>query len=96
MSSYAAPVQIAAVFAAIVWPLAAALALVLWTRARAAERRRRLTAIERGLQVFFQTVEGQPIPGRLEMVVDALEEHLAIRVQAKAAARRRRKDAKTS
>jgi hypothetical protein len=78
MSSIAAPLQIAATGAAIVWPLAAGATLVLWTKARAAERRRRLALIEGGLQGLFRSVQGQPLPERLELVVDALEEHEAM------------------
>jgi hypothetical protein len=75
MSSFAAPLQIAAASAAVVWPLAAGLTLVLWTKARAAERRRRLSVIEGGLQGLFHAIESQPLPDRLELAVDALEEH---------------------
>lgn len=75
MSSLAAPLQIAALVAAIVWPLAAGASLVLWTKARAADRRRKLALIDGGLQGMFRTVETQPVPDRLALVVDALEEH---------------------
>ena len=78
MSIFAAPLQIAAVSSAIVWPLAAGATLVLWTKARAAERQRRLAMIDGGLQGIFRTVEAQPLPERLELVVDALEEHAAM------------------
>jgi hypothetical protein len=78
MSSFAAPLQIAAASSAVLWPLAAGATLVLWTKARAAERRRRLALIEGGLQGMFRTVQGQPVPERLELVVDALEEHAAM------------------
>lgn len=92
MSSLAAPLQIAAASSAIIWPLAAGVTLVLWTKARAAERRRRLTMIDGGLKGMFRTVEGQPVPERLELVVDALEEHEAMTkfAEASAAAHRRK------
>ncbi|THD78867.1 MAG: hypothetical protein E7812_10880 [Phenylobacterium sp.] len=78
MSMFATPLQFAAASTAIVWPLAAGATLVLWTRARAAERQRRLARIDGGLQGLFRTVEAQPLPERLELVVDALEEHAAM------------------
>jgi uncharacterized protein HemX len=92
-----APLQIAAASVAVAWPLAAGLTLVLWTKARAAERRRRLAAIEGGLKGLFHAVERQPLSERLELVVDALDEQAAMAAQAKAAApRRRRKAAPTN
>lgn len=78
MSSLASPIQILATSAAVAWPLAAGATLVLWTKARAAERRRRLAAIEAGLQGLFRSVEAQAVPDRLELVVDALEERAAM------------------
>jgi hypothetical protein len=95
MTSFAAPPQFAAATSAIVWPLAAGVTLVLWTKARAAERRRRLALIEGGLQGMFRTVQGQPVPERLELVVDALEEHEAMTKFAAASAPSRRKTAPT-
>lgn len=85
MSSIAAPLQIAATSAAIAWPLAAGLTLVLWTKARAAERRRKLALVEGGLQGMFRSVATQGVPARLELVVDALEEHAELTVAAAAA-----------
>jgi hypothetical protein len=97
MSSFAAPLQIAATSAAIVWPLGAGLTLVLWTKARAAERRRRVSAIEGGLQGLFHAVETQPVPDRLELVVDALEEQADMTAKTAAdAPHGRRKVAPTS
>jgi hypothetical protein len=91
MSSFAAPLQIAAASSAIIWPLAAGVTLVLWTKARAAERRRRLALIDGGLKGMFRTVEGQGVPDRLELVVDALEEHDDMTRFAEASAAARRK-----
>jgi hypothetical protein len=93
MSSFAAPFQIAAASAAIVWPLAAGATLVLWTQVRAAERRRRLAVIDGGLQGLFRTVAVQPVPDHLALVVDALEEHAEITAMV---ARPRRKTASAS
>ena len=97
MSTFAAPLQIATVSLAVLWPVGTGLALVLWTRARAAERVRRLAAIEHGLQGLFRSIESQAAPGRLELVVDALAEQAAIGPPAKAgSAGRRRKAAPTN
>ena len=91
MSSFAEPLQIAATTAAVVWPLAAGATLVLWSKARAADRRRKLALIEGGLQGMFRGVQSQPVPERFELVVDALEEHEAMaRIAAAAAAAARR------
>ena len=76
MTSLADPLHIAAVFAAVLWPLALGVSLVLWSKLRAAERRRRLNAIEGGLQGLFGAVAAQPVPERLELVVDTLAEHM--------------------
>lgn len=84
MSSYAAPLQIAAVCAAVRWPLSVGLALVLWSRVRAAERRRRLAALDAGLAGMFRAVQAEPVPGRLELVVEALEERDAMAAPAAA------------
>jgi hypothetical protein len=75
MSNLAHPLQLVAASSAILWPLAAGAALVLWTKARAAERRRRLAMIDGDLKGMFRSVEAQPVPERLELVVDALAEH---------------------
>jgi hypothetical protein len=79
MSSFADPFQVLAISAAILWPLAAGVSLVLWTKARAAEHRRRLALVEGGLQGMFRTVEAQGVPDRLQLVVEALEEGEALR-----------------
>lgn len=84
MEISAAPLQIVAISAAVLWPLALGATFVLWTKARAADRRRKLAAIEHGLQGMFRSVETQPAPGRLEMVVDALDEQVASTVAAAA------------
>lgn len=97
MNSFAEPVQIAALSAAVLWPLAAGATLVLWTKARAAERRRRLAVIDGGLQGLFHTMARQPVPDRLEMVVETLEDREILTPKAgEAAAPRRRKTAPAS
>jgi hypothetical protein len=97
MSSLASPIQIAATSAAMVWPLAAGATLVMWTKVRAAERRRHLAAVETGLQGLFRSVEAQPVPDRLELVVEALEEQAAVSPKiTRPAPRPRRKAARAS
>lgn len=89
MSSFASPLQIAAVAAAVAWPFAAGLGVVLWSKARAAARARRDAALEGDLQGMFRQVEARGVPARLALVVDALEEHDALSAaadRAKAAA----------
>ena len=56
------------------WPLAAGIVLVIWSRARAAEHARREAALESELQALYRDVEGRPVPERLAVVIEALEE----------------------
>ena len=81
MFGVASPLQIALALSALVWPLAAGLGLVLWSKARAAERARREAALDRELSGMFRTVEGRPVPERLALVVEALEEAQAMQAQ---------------
>ena len=82
--------HLAIVLAAVGWPLAAGATLVLASQVRAAERRRRLAALEGGLQGLFRSVSTEPVPARLELVVEALEEQLEMsRRPAPARARQR-------
>ncbi|RAK56811.1 hypothetical protein [Phenylobacterium deserti] len=78
--------QIATVAGAVVWPLGAGLALVLWSKARAAAHARKVAAMEADLRGMFHDIESSPVPNRLTMVVDALEEGEAL-TPARAAAR---------
>jgi len=82
MSSFADPASLAATSAAVLWSLALGATLVLWTKARAAARRRRLAALDNGLTGLFRSIEEQPAPERLEMVIDTLVEHEALGVSA--------------
>lgn len=59
---------------ALLWPLAAGVAVVIWSKARASARTRRAGAVEAKLRAAYREVEGQPVPERLEMVMGALEE----------------------
>jgi hypothetical protein len=88
-----APVHLAAATAAIAWPAAAGVTLVLWSRARAAERRRRLAVLEGGIKGLFRAVESQPLSPQLELVVEAIAEQAAMSAQTKAPAPRRRRKA---
>lgn len=79
MANLASPLEIAAVLSAVGWPFAAGLGVVLWSKVRAERRARRLAALDAELKGFFQTVEGRPVPERLQLVVEALEEAQAMR-----------------
>lgn len=85
MTSLAPSLQIAAVAAAVGWPFAAGLGVVLWSKARAAERQRRMAALEGDLRNLYRDVEGRPLPDRLALVVEALEEAEALKPAAPAA-----------
>ena len=74
MGNLATPLQLATVASALIWPLAAGVGVVLWSKARAANHAKRMAAMETQLQDFYRTVEAKPIPPRLAMVVEALEE----------------------
>ena len=78
MTSLAPSLQVAAIVAAVGWPLAAGLGLVMWSKVRAGERQRRMAALQRDLRGLYHGVEAQPVPERLAMVVDALEEGEAL------------------
>lgn len=90
MTTLAPPLQIAAAVAAVGWPFAAGLAVVLWSKARAAERQRRTAALEGDLRNLYQTVENKPVPDRLTLVVEALEEAEALKPAQPAATRKGR------
>lgn len=74
MGGFASPLQFVSVASALVWPSAAGLAVVLWSRSRATARARRLAALQGELQSLYRTVQAKPVPPRLRMVVDALKE----------------------
>lgn len=71
-------VGLVAVFA---WPLALGLTVVLWSKVRAAERVRREAALGAELRGLYRMVEGQAVPERLALVVEALEEADAMAAQ---------------
>ena len=68
------PLQLATLGAALLWPLAAGVAVVVWSKIRAAARAKQLSAMDGKLKELYRTVESKPAPSRLMMVVDALEE----------------------
>jgi hypothetical protein len=74
MGAVPTPLQFAAVIGALVAPLAAGVAVVVWTKARAAARARRVEAMEGQLKDLYHTIASEPAPTRLAMVVEALEE----------------------
>lgn len=78
MGGIPSPLQIAAFAGALVWPLAAGLGVVFWSKARAAARARRLAAVDEGLQSLYRELENRPPPARLGKVVEALEEGEAL------------------
>jgi hypothetical protein len=78
MSNLLAPLQSATVATALIWPLAAGVAVVIWSKFRAAARARRVAALEGELKNLYQAVEAEPVPPDLSMVIDALEEGEAL------------------
>jgi hypothetical protein len=74
MGALASPLQFAAAGGALILPLAAGVAVVVWSKARAARHARRVAATERELASLYRSVELQPVPQRLAMVIDAVEE----------------------
>ncbi len=74
MGNLASPLQFASVASALLWPLAAGVAVVVWSKARAAGHSKRVAAMENQLQGLYRTVETRPVPSHLAMVVEALEE----------------------
>jgi hypothetical protein len=86
MSSFASPLQIAAIIAAAGGPLAAGLGVVLWSKARAAGRDRHQAQLDTRLRTMFEVLESRPASPQLDLVVDALEEAKADPVAARKAA----------
>lgn len=74
MINLASPLQVATLVSVLAWPLLAGVGVVFWSRARAAAHARRVAVMESHLQGMFRTLETKPIPQRLAMVVEALEE----------------------
>lgn len=85
MFQLASPLQVAAVLAAVGWPFVAGLAVVLWSKSRAADRRRKLAQVDAEVAGLYRTVESEPVPDRLAVVVEALEEAEALKPRPKAA-----------
>lgn len=74
MSAMPTSLQVATIASAIVWPLAAGLAIVMWSKARAAAHARKVAAMETKLRGMFREIEERSVPPHLAMVVEALEE----------------------
>ena len=68
------PLHLATLGRALLWPLVAGVAVVIWSRSRAAARAKNAAAMEGKLKELYRTVESKPVPPRLRLVVDALEE----------------------
>jgi len=89
MTSIASPLQLTTIAAIAAWPLALGLALVIWTKMRAAAHARRVAAVEAQMRGVFRAMELQPVPDRFALVVDALEEGDAIAAAAASGRRQR-------
>ena len=68
------------IFAAMGAPLLAGLGVVAWSKVRAAERSRRVAALDADVRGLYRMVEGRPVPERLALVVEALDEADAMKV----------------
>jgi hypothetical protein len=78
-----------ALAAVVAWPLAAGLGIVIWSKFRAGAHAKRVTLLNRDVRGLYRSVEVQPMPDRLKLVVDALEEHDAIAAAAAGGLRQR-------
>lgn len=66
--------QVATVANALLWPLAAGVAIVVWSRIRAAAHARRVAAVEKQMRDAYRGLEARPAPRELVRVVEALDE----------------------
>ena len=91
MSLSVSPIQIAVLAAAVGWPLMAGLAVVMWTKSRAAAQAQKAVDLDARLRGLYRTVELRETPPGLAVVIDALEEHEAMQagLAAQAPVRRR-------
>lgn len=80
---------------ALAWPFAIGATVVLWSRARARRREAALANVEAGVRQLYSTLEAQPIPPRLAVTVDAMQEAEEMALF-KAAVRRHRRQLATS
>jgi len=71
--------DIALAATAVAWPLVAGLGVVFWSKARSARRARQRAAVDAEVKSLYRQVEGRPVPERLALVVEALEEAEALR-----------------
>lgn len=74
MGGLTSSLQIGTFASALLWPLAAGVAVVLWSKGRAAARARRIAETDGQLRSLYRSVEMKPLPPHLTMVVDALQE----------------------
>jgi hypothetical protein len=80
------PLRIAVAAAAVGWPLVAGLAVVLWSKARAAAQSAKAADLDARLKGLYRTVELRETPPALAVVIDALDEHQAIQASLSAKA----------
>lgn len=78
MSSLVSPLQITLVAAAVTWPFAAGLGLVLWSKARAGAHANREAALSGRLRGLYRSVEAKPLPPTLRLTLEAIEEQEAM------------------
>jgi uncharacterized protein HemX len=78
MSSFASPLQVALIGAAVAWPLVAGLGVVLWSKARARARADRQAALSLELRSLYRSVEAKPLSSQLRLTLEAIEEQEAM------------------
>ena len=66
--------QVATLANALGWPLAVGVAVVTWSRIRAAAHSRRTADAERRLRDHYRRLEDRSVPPRLPQTLEALEE----------------------
>jgi hypothetical protein len=86
MDAFASPAGIALAAAAVGWPLLAGLAVVVWSKRRAAAAARKAQALDARLKGFYRAVELRGAPERLELVIDTLDEQAQVEAAAQAQA----------
>jgi hypothetical protein len=83
MSSFASPLQVALIAAAVAWPFVAGLGVVLWSKSRARAHADRQAALSFELRSLYRSVEAKPLSPQLRMTLDAIEEQEAMTADAR-------------
>jgi len=78
MGLFGSPEEMALVAAAVGWPLLAGLAVVAWSKRRAALAARREGDLDARLKGLYRTVESREPPERLALVIDTLAEQAEV------------------